>query len=55
MIIGGCESHRDRGKLLLEEGADRGGGFVVDVEVNDGGVVRFEEGNDGCEGRNVSR
>jgi hypothetical protein len=55
VIIGGSECHRDRGKLLLEEGTDRGGRFVVDVEVNDGGVVRFEEGNDGCEGRNVGR
>ena len=40
---------------MLEEGADRGGGFVVDVEVNDRGVVRFEKSNNGCEGRNVSR
>ena len=28
---------------MLEEGADRGGGFVVDVEVDDRGVVRFEK------------
>jgi hypothetical protein len=40
---------------LLEEGADRGGGFVVDVEVSDRGIVGFEKGNNGCEGRNVSR
>ena len=40
---------------MLEEGTDRGGRFVVDVEVKDRGVVRFEEGKNGCEGRNVSR
>jgi len=55
VIIGGSEGYRDRGKLLLEKGADRGGEFVVDVEVNDGGIVRFEKSNNGCEGRNVSR
>ena len=42
-------------RYLLEEGTDRGGRFIVDVEVEDRGVVRFEEGKNGCEGRNASR
>ena len=39
----------------MEEGTDRGGRFVIDVEVEDRGVVRFEEGENGCEGRDASR
>jgi hypothetical protein len=53
VIIGGNEGHRD--VVLLEEGTDRGGRFIVDVEVEDRGVVRCEEGKNGCEGKNVSR
>ena len=53
MVIGGGKGNRDF--VLLEEGADGGGGFIVDVEVKDGGMMGFEEGNDGCEGGNVSR
>jgi hypothetical protein len=53
VIIGGSEGHRD--VVLLEEGTERGGRFVVDVEVKDRGVVRFEEGENGHEGRDVSR
>ena len=53
MVIGGGEGNRDF--ILLEEGADGSGGFIVDVEVEDRGMMGLEEGDNGCEGRNVSR
>jgi hypothetical protein len=37
VIIGGSEGYRDF--VLLEEGADRGGRFIVDVEVKHRGVA----------------
>ena len=53
MVIGGGKGDRDF--VLMEKGADGSGGFVFDVEVEDGGMMGFEEGDGGCEGRNVSR